>query len=177
MSRRITRRGGSRYEALPAVGARACDEGRVYVGTPTPPYIPATRRASDRFLHRPSLQRTPGYRSPGAQRANRGLVMTSTITAYLDRRKSRQAKAQPAASKAMGRPLTSSTWGATAATGEQKSEDEDNANKVAEGYRQPDVDEADDLAPASGIAVSVLVGIAMWLAIVALVRLITGFLA
>ena len=112
---------------------------------------------------------------PGAQRGNRGLAMTSAITTYLHRRRSRQAKAQSAASKATERRLTSSTWGATAATGERKSED--NANKAAEGYRPPDGDEADDLAPARGIAVSVVVGIAMWLAIVALVRLITGFLA
>jgi hypothetical protein len=98
--------------------------------------------------------------------------MTSAITTYLDRRKSRQAEAQSAASKATGRRLTSSTWDATAATGERRSED-----KAAEGYRQPDGDEADGLAPARGIAVSVLAGIAMWLAIVALVRLITGFLA
>ena len=101
--------------------------------------------------------------------------MTSAITTYLHRRRSRQAKAQSAASKATGRRLTSSTWDATAATGERKNEDND--NKAAEGYRQPDGDEADNLAPARGIAVSVLVGIAMWLAIVALVRLITGFLA
>jgi Flp pilus assembly protein TadB len=90
--------------------------------------------------------------------------MTSAITTYLHWRRSRQAKAQTAASKATGRRLTSSTWDATDATGER-------ANKAAEGYRQPDDDEADDLAPARGIAVSALVGIAMWLAIVALVRL------
>jgi hypothetical protein len=42
--------------------------------------------------------------------------------------------------------------------------------QAAEGYRQRDGDEADNLAPARGIALSVLVGIAMWLAIVALVR-------
>ena len=101
--------------------------------------------------------------------------MTSAITTYLHRRRSRQAKAQSAASKAPGRRLTSSTWDATAATGERTSAD--NANKVAEGYRQPKGDEADDLAPARGIAVYVAVGIAMWLAIVALVRLITGSLA
>ena len=68
---------------------------------------------------------------------------------------------------------TSSTWGVTAATGERKSED--NANEAAQGYRQPNRDEADDLAPARGIAVSVLVGIALWLAIVAVVLLITWF--
>ena len=96
--------------------------------------------------------------------------MTNAITTYLDRRKSRQAQAQSAASKATGRRLTSSTWDATAATGERKSEGY--ANKAAEGYGQPDGDESDDLAPARGIAVSVLVGIAMWLVIVALVRLI-----
>jgi Flp pilus assembly protein TadB len=97
----------------------------------------------------------------------------TNATTYLDRRKSRQAQAQSAASKATGRRLTSSTWDATAATGER--ENEDNDNKAAEGYRQPDGDEADDLAPARGIAVSVLVGIAMWLAIVALVLLTTWF--
>lgn len=91
--------------------------------------------------------------------------MTSAIVTYLHRRKSRQAKAQSAAS---------STWGATAATGERKSEDD--ANEAAEGYRQPNRDEADDLAPARGIAVSVLVATAMWLAIVALVLLITWFI-
>jgi hypothetical protein len=91
--------------------------------------------------------------------------MTSAIVTYLHRRKSRQAKAQSAAS---------STWGATADTGEQKSEDD--ANEAAEGYRQPNRDEADDLAPARGIAVSVLVATAMWLAIVALVLLITWFI-
>jgi hypothetical protein len=101
--------------------------------------------------------------------------MTNAITTYLDRRKSRQAKAQSAASKATERRVTSSTWGATAATGERKSEG--NTNKAAEGYLQPDVDEVDDLTPARGIAVSVLVGIAMWLAIVAVVLLIRGFLA
>ena len=85
--------------------------------------------------------------------------MTSAIVTYLHRRKSRQAKAQ--------------SWGATAATGERKSGD--NANEAAEGYRQPNRDEADDLAPARGIAVSVLVGIAMWLAVVALMLLITWF--
>jgi Flp pilus assembly protein TadB len=99
--------------------------------------------------------------------------MTSVIVTYLHRRKSRQAKAQFAASKATWRRLTSSTWGATAATDERKSED--NARKATEGYRQPNRDEADDLAPVRGIAVSVLVGIAMWLAIVALVLLITWF--
>jgi Flp pilus assembly protein TadB len=101
--------------------------------------------------------------------------MTSAITAYLHQRRSRQAKAQAAASKATERRLISSTWGATVATGERESEDND--NKAAVGCHQPDGDEADDLAPARGIALSVLVGIAMWLAIVALVRLITGFLA
>ena len=101
--------------------------------------------------------------------------MTSAIVSYLNRRKSQQAEAQSAASQAAGHRLTSSPWDATAATGERESED--NANKAAEGYRQPDGDEADDLAPARGIAVSVLVGIALWLTFVALVRLITGFLA
>jgi hypothetical protein len=99
--------------------------------------------------------------------------MTSAIITYLHRRKSRQAKAQSAASKAAWRRLTSSPWGPTAAPNDRKSED--NANEAAEGYRQPNRDDADDLAPARGIAVSVLVGIAMWLAIVALVLLITGF--
>jgi hypothetical protein len=99
--------------------------------------------------------------------------MTSAITTYLHRRRSRQAKAHSAASKATERRLTSSTW--SAAIGERKSEDD--ASKAAEGYRQPDGDEADNLAPARGIAVSVLVGIAMWLAIIAVVLLITGFLA
>ena len=61
----------------------------------------------------------------------------------------------------------------TAVTGERKSED--NAHEAAQGYRQPNRDEADDLAPARGIAVSVLVGIALWLAIVAVVLLITWF--
>ena len=93
----------------------------------------------------------------------------TNATTYLDRRKSRQAQAQSAASKATGRRLTSSIWDATAATGEQESEDND--NKATEGCHQPG-DEVDDLAPARGIAVSVLVGIAMWLVIVALVRLI-----
>jgi Flp pilus assembly protein TadB len=90
--------------------------------------------------------------------------MTSAIVTYLHRRKSRQAKAQAAASKATWRRLASSTWGTTAATDERKSD-----------YREPNRDEADNLAPARGIAVSVLVGIAMWLAIVALVLLITWF--
>jgi Flp pilus assembly protein TadB len=99
--------------------------------------------------------------------------MTSAIVTYLHRRKSRQAKAQAAASKAKWRRLASSTWSATAATDERKSEDD--AHKVAEGYREPNRDEADNLAPARGIAVSVLVGIAMWLAIVALVLLTTWF--
>jgi CHASE3 domain sensor protein len=94
----------------------------------------------------------------------------TNATTYLDRRKSRQAQAQSAASKATGRRLTSSIWDGTAATGEQESEDND--NKATEGCHQPDGDEVDDLAPARGIAVSVLVGIAMWLVIVALVRLI-----
>jgi hypothetical protein len=98
-----------------------------------------------------------------------GLAMTSAIVSYLNRRKSQQAEAQSAASKAAGHRLTSGTWDATAATGERESED--NANKAAEGYRQSNRDEADDLAPARGIAVSVLVGIAMWLAIVAVVLL------
>ena len=44
-------------------------------------------------------------------------------------------------------------------------------------YCELNRDEADNLAPACGIAVSVLVGIDMWLAIVALVLLITWFLA
>jgi hypothetical protein len=83
--------------------------------------------------------------------------MTGTIVTVLHRPRSQQAKDQ--------------SWGATAATGERKSGD--NANEAAEGYRQPNRDEADDLAPARGIAVSVLVGITMWLAIVALVLLIT----
>ena len=39
-------------------------------------------------------------------------------------------------SKAAERRLISSTWDATAATGEWESEDND--NKAAEGYRQPD---------------------------------------
>ena len=135
----------------------------------------ATRRARfGWFLHRPSLQTTQGLPFSGTQRGNRGLAMTSAIITYLHRRKSRQAKAQAAASTATGRRLISSTWDATAATGERESED--NANKAADGHRQPDGDEADNLAPARGIAISVLVGIAMWLAIVALARLITGFL-
>jgi hypothetical protein len=96
--------------------------------------------------------------------------MTSAIVTYLHRRKSRQPKAEAAAT---WRCLASSTWGATAATDERKSEDD--AHKVAEGYREPNRDEADNLAPARGIAVSVLVGIAMWLTIVALVLLITWF--
>ena len=99
--------------------------------------------------------------------------MTSAIVTYLHRRKSRQAKAQSAASKATWRRLASSTWGTTAATDERKSEDD--AHNVAEGYREPNRDEADNLAPACGIAVSVLVGMDMWLAIVALVLLITWF--
>ena len=131
-------------------------------------------RASGRVPARP-IPVDAGLLIPWRAAHQPGLAMTSAITIYLHRRRSRQAKAQSAASKATGRRLTSSTWDATAATGERKSED--NANKAAEGYRQPDGDEADDLAPARGIAVSVLVGIAMWLAIVALVRLITGFLA
>ena len=89
--------------------------------------------------------------------------MASVIVTYLHRGK----KTQFAASNATWRHLTSSTWGATA-TGEC----EDRANKAAEDYRQPNRDEVDDLAPARGIAVSVLVGTAMWLAIVALVLLI-----
>ena len=97
--------------------------------------------------------------------ADTAVLVSSSIVTYLHRRKSQQAKAQSAAS---------STWGATAATDERKSED--NAYKVVEGYREPNRDEADNLAPARGIVVSVLVGIAMWLAIVALVLLITWFL-
>ena len=42
-------------------------------------------------------------------------------------------------------------------------------------YREPHRDEADNLVPACGIAVSVLVGMDMWLTIVALVLLITWF--
>jgi Flp pilus assembly protein TadB len=85
--------------------------------------------------------------------------MTSTIVTYLHRHKSRQATVQSS--------------GTAAATGERKSGD--NASEAAEGYRRPNRDEADDLAPARGIAVSVLVGIAMWLVIVALLLLITWF--
>ena len=59
---------------------------------------------------------------PGAQRANRGLAMTSAIVTYLHRRKSQQAKAQSAA-QGTGRRLISSTWGATAATDERQSEE------------------------------------------------------
>ena len=70
--------------------------------------------------------------------------MTSAITTYLDRRKSRQAKAQSAASKTTERRLTSSTWGATAAIRERKG--------VEEGHRQRDGDSSDDLAPARGLA-------------------------
>ena len=40
-------------------------------------------------------------------------------------------------------------------------------------YREPNRDEADNLVPACGIAVSVLVGMDMWLTIVALVLLLT----
>jgi hypothetical protein len=40
-------------------------------------------------------------------------------------------------------------------------------------YREPHRDEADNLVPACGIAVSVLVGMDMWLTIVALVLLLT----
>ena len=127
-----------------------------------------------RFLRNPSLQ-TQGLLISRRAAHQPGLAKTSAIVSYLNRRKSQQAEAQAAASKATERRLTSSTWGATAATGERESGD--HANTAAEGYRQPDVDEVGDLTPARGIAVSVLVGIAMWLAIVALVRLITGFLA
>ena len=95
--------------------------------------------------------------------------MTSAIVTYLHQRKRRRF----AASKATWQRLTSSIWCATAATSERKSED--NVRRAAEGYRQPNHDEEDDLAPACGIAVSVMVGIAMWLAIVALVLLITWF--
>jgi hypothetical protein len=42
-------------------------------------------------------------------------------------------------------------------------------------YRGSNRDEADNLAPARGIAVSVLVGMDMWLTIVALMLLITRF--
>jgi hypothetical protein len=40
-------------------------------------------------------------------------------------------------------------------------------------YREPNRDEEDNLVPACGIAVSVLVGMDMWLTIVALVLLLT----
>jgi hypothetical protein len=141
---------------------------------PAPPYMSLIRRGGrasgvGSCTAHPCRERR-ATDLPGAQRANRGLAMTSAIVTYLHRRKSRQAKAQAAAS---WRRLASSTWGATAATDERKSEDD--AHKVAEGYREPNRDEADNLAPARGIAVSVLVGIAMWLAIVALVLLITWF--
>ena len=141
---------------------------RVLFAAPAPPYVALLRRgwrAWGGYCTAHPCEERKATDLPGAQRANRGLAMTSAIVTYLHRRKSQQAKAQSAAS---------STWGATAATDERKSED--NANKAAAGYRQPNRDEADDLAPARGIAVSVLVGIAMWLAIVALVLLITWFL-
>ena len=136
---------------------------------PAPPYMSLIRRGGrasgvGSCTAHPCRERR-ATDLPGALRANRGLAMTSAIVTYLHRRKSRQAKAQSAAS---------STWGATAATDVRKSED--NAHKVAGGYREPNRDEADNLAPARGIVVSVLVGIAMWLAIVALVLLITWFL-
>ena len=74
--------------------------------------------------------------------------MTSVIVTRQHRRKSPEAKTQFAASKATWRRLTSSTWGAIAATGERKRDDD--ADKTAEGYRQPSLDEGID-QPAAAI--------------------------
>ena len=140
---RQRRRGGAGHRALPAVGARPCDEAG-FVSRLRRHHILLLRRggrASGGSCTSQPCGRTQATDLPGAQRANRGLTMTSAIVTYLHRRKSREAKAQSAASKA-----ASGTWGATAATGERKSED--NANKAAAGYRQPNRDKADDLAPA-----------------------------